>query len=95
MSNFDRERFPSQHVLEKVKGRAEGNCFIGVCAISRGINGVVALIAPDVETLEIAWDDISVVPLDREGVQCVAIFSKDAVTPNTELRLTTAGVMES
>ena len=82
MTKVDHERFPPQHALAKVNGRAEGNCFTGVCAVSSGVNGVVALIAPDVETLEIAWNDISVLPLNRDGVQRVAIFSQDAMTPN-------------
>jgi len=82
MSNVDQERFPPQGALERVKRRADGNCFIGVCAVSSGINGVVALIAADVETLEIAWNDISAAPLDLGGVQRVAIFSQDALTPN-------------
>ena len=46
---------------------------------------MVVLIAADMETLEVAWDDISVVPLNRDGVQCVAIFSQDALTPNVEV----------
>ena len=82
MTKVDHERFPPQTALQKVKASAEGNCFTGVCAISQGPHGVVALIAADVETLEIAWDDISIVPLDRDGVQRVAIFSQDAMTPN-------------
>lgn len=71
MTKVDYEQF------RKVNGRANGNCFFGVCAVSQGRNGVVALIAPDVETLEIARNDISTVPLNQEGVQRVAIFSQD------------------
>ena len=82
MTKVDHERFPPQHAMEKINGRADGNCFAGVCAVSRGPHGVVALIAKDVETLEIAWNDISLVPLDAGGVQRVAIFSYDAMTPN-------------
>lgn len=91
MTNVDHERFRPQQALSKVKGRAEGNCFTGVSAVSQGPNGIVAVIvAKDVETLEIAWDDISIVPLDRAGVQHVAIFSQDAMTPNAEVRRATA-----
>lgn len=82
MSDVDQKRFPPQQALPKVHGRAEGACFTGVCAMISGTYGVVALISADVETLEIAWDDISVVPLDRDGVQRVAIFSQYAMTPN-------------
>lgn len=80
----DKERFPPQQALQKVKAIANGNCFTGVCAVSQGQYGTVALIAADIETLELAWDDISVVPLNHDGVQHVAIFSQDNVTPNDQ-----------
>lgn len=85
MSKVDLEKFPAQQALTKVKARADGNCYTGICAVSQGPHGVVALIAPDIETLRIAWDDISGVPLDEDGCQRVAIFSHDAVTPNVKL----------
>lgn len=68
-----------------MKASAKGVCYTGICAVSGGPNGVVALIAPDIETLRIAWNDISTVPLNEEGCQRVAIFGHGAVTPNMEL----------
>lgn len=82
MTQVDYERFPPQEALARMKASAEGVCYTGICAVSSGPNGVVALIAHDIETLRIAWGDISTVPLNESGCQRVAIFGHGAVTPN-------------
>ncbi|MCL5096472.1 MAG: hypothetical protein M1608_02850 [Candidatus Omnitrophica bacterium] len=81
---IDFERFPPQKALENIKGYASGNCFLGVCAVSAWEHCVVAIIAPDFDMLAYAWDLISPLPLQKEGVQQVAIFSRDDMTPNGE-----------
>ena len=71
----------TQLPMKKMAGHAKGNCIVGVCAVSGGPHGVVALIANDIKTLEIAWNDISTVALDKSRVSRVAIFDEFDVTP--------------
>ena len=79
MAEVDYEQFPPQQALPKMKARADGVCYTGICAVNSGINGVVALIAHDIETLRIAWNDISAVPLNEDGCQRVAIFGYGSI----------------
>lgn len=75
MSAVDTEKFPETALFQARMSQATGMAVQGVAAVLSSDYGILTLVAPDIETLETYWNAISDIPLCRDGVQSVAIFS--------------------